>query len=99
MVVDLIPSRSSPYRFETHSGPSLIALFDHSSAKWCPGWDSNPHGLSATDPSSQRVYHSTTWAFVFGGRIVNVTLRERPLERILQSFEFVLQVANPYPEP
>jgi len=30
---------------------------------------------------------------------VNVTLRERPLERILQSFEFVLQVANPYPEP
>lgn len=37
--------------------------------------------------------------FVFGDRIANVTVGERPLGRILRSFEFVLQVANPYPEP
>lgn len=37
--------------------------------------------------------------FVFGDRIANVTVGERPLGRILRSFEFVLQVATPYPEP
>lgn len=36
---------------------------------------------------------------VFGDRIANIAFGERPLGRILQSFEFVLQVANPYPEP
>ena len=59
----------------------------------------NSYGLAATAPSRQRVYHSTTWAFAFGDRIVNVTFGERPLGRILQPFEFVLQVATPYPEP